>query len=53
VAALGQVEITIAASVTTLFAAGQYVYDLEIVSPAGVVTRLIEGRCVVNPEVSK
>jgi hypothetical protein len=52
-AAQGQVAVTIEAQETTNFAAGKYVYDLEIVSGAGVVTRLIEGRCVVNPEVTK
>lgn len=31
----------------------QYVYDLELVSGAGYVTRLVEGRFYVFPEVTK
>lgn len=31
----------------------QYVYDLELVSGAGYVTRLVEGRFYVYPEVTK
>ena len=31
----------------------QYVYDLELVSPAGIVTRLVEGRMLVYPEVTR
>lgn len=31
----------------------QYVYDLELVSGAGVVTRLVEGRMLVYPEVTR
>lgn len=31
----------------------QYVYDLELESGAGVVTRLVEGRLLVYPEVTR
>jgi hypothetical protein len=31
----------------------QYVYDLELVSGAGIVTRLVEGRLLVYPEVTR
>lgn len=34
-------------------ASGQYVYDLEMVSPAGAVTRLVEGLVFVDPEVTR
>lgn len=29
-----------------------YIYDLELVSGAGVVTRVLEGRCIVHREVT-
>ena len=32
---------------------GQYVYDLELVSPGTVVTRLIQGNLTIDPEVTK
>jgi hypothetical protein len=31
----------------------QYIYDLEVVSGAGYVTRLVEGRFYVYPEVTR
>lgn len=31
----------------------QFVYDLELVSPAGYVTRLVEGLFLVDPEVTR
>ena len=31
----------------------QYVYDLELISPANIVTRLVEGRVLVYPEVTR
>ena len=31
----------------------QYIYDLELVSGAGYVTRLVEGRFYVKPEVTR
>lgn len=33
--------------------AGQYVYDLEVVSSTGQVTRLLEGWFTVTPEVTR
>jgi hypothetical protein len=38
---------------TAAITAGPYVYDLEMVSPASVVTRLIEGTIIVDPEVTR
>jgi hypothetical protein len=32
---------------------GMYVYDIEITSSAGTVTRLMEGSITVNPEVTR
>ena len=32
---------------------GVYVYDIEITSGAGTVTRLMEGNVTVNPEVTR
>jgi hypothetical protein len=49
----GTVTITIDAATTAGLVPGQYVYDLEVVSSGGIVTRLIEGRCIVSPEVTK
>lgn len=48
--------ITLAASATTtaaLSAPFSGVYDLEVVSGGGVVTRLLEGAATVSPEVTR
>lgn len=33
--------------------AGRYVYDVEIISPANSVTRIVEGIITVSPEATK
>jgi len=49
----GTVTLTIAATDTANLTAGLYVYDLELVSSANVVTRLIEGNFNVKAEVTR
>lgn len=38
---------------TTNIEAGRYVYDVELVSSANVVTRLVQGIATVTPEVTR
>jgi hypothetical protein len=49
----GTVTLTISATDTAQFAPGKYVYDLELVSGGGVVSRIIEGNFVVKAEVTR
>lgn len=49
---LGTIDIVIASGVTELIPAKEYVYDLELTS-GSVVTRLIEGKFIVTPEVTR
>jgi hypothetical protein len=49
----GTITVNIPSSETTNFVAKEYVYDLELVSPSLEVTRLIEGKFIVTPEVTK
>jgi hypothetical protein len=51
--AAGTVAVVGAASATALLTFRRGVYDLELVSPGGVVTRLIEGTVTVTPEVTR
>jgi hypothetical protein len=51
--ALGTVDLVISAANTASLTAGQYVYDLELVSGGGVVTRLLEGNFKVTAEVTR
>lgn len=48
----GTITISMSASATEGFVPGDYVYDLEIVT-GGTVTRLIEGKFTVTPEVTR
>ena len=49
----GTVDLLISATNTAALTAGQYVYDLELVSGGGVVTRLLEGNFRVSAEVTR
>lgn len=48
----GTVVINLSNSVTASLAAGTYVYDLELTSSTGSVTRLLEGTFIVDAEVT-
>jgi len=48
----GTILITISSDVTTAVFPKEYVYDLELVS-SSVVTRLLEGKFIVTPEVTR
>ena len=48
----GTIDIDISATSTASLVAKEYVYDLELVS-SSVVTRLIEGKFIVTPEVTR
>ena len=49
----GTIALLVDATTMAAVAAGQYVYDMELVSSAGVVTRLVQGTFVVDPEVTR
>lgn len=51
--AAGTITVTVTATAMAAVAAGTYVYDLEIESGSGIVTRLIEGKFIVTPEVTR
>lgn len=51
---LGNIYINISAAATSALVAKEYVYDLELVyGYDGTVTRIIEGKFIVTPEVTK
>ena len=51
--ASGLVAVHATAVQTGAIVAGDYYYDLEITSPSGVVTRLVQGQALVNPQVTR
>jgi len=48
----GKFTLQLTATQTGALAAGQYVYDLEVTSPSGKVTRLLEGGFIVYEGVT-
>lgn len=51
--ALGTIAITGLATLTDALTVKSGVYDLELVSPGGIVTRLIEGAVTITPQVTR
>jgi hypothetical protein len=50
--AAGTVQIQLSAT-DTADVSGKYVFDLELESPGGVVTRIVEGVIEFTPEVTR
>lgn len=51
--AAGTVAISVDATTTAALPAAIYVYDLELRSAGGTVTRLVQGNLTVTPEVTR
>lgn len=51
--AAGTISLDQTATQTTLLPAGTYVYDLELISGIGAVTRLVQGELNISPEVTR
>lgn len=49
----GIITLSLSATTTAALAAKKYVYDLEIVSSTGFVTRVLQGEAIVSPEVTR
>lgn len=49
----GLIKLNMPANLTDTIPALNYIYDLELISPSGVVTRLLEGQFLVEEGVTK
>ena len=49
----GKISLSATDTLTSAVEEGIYVYDLEIESSGGIVTRLMEGNVTVTPEVTR
>jgi hypothetical protein len=49
----GTVILSLTANATANMAAGRYVYDVELTSDTGVVSRVLEGVVIVTPNVTR
>ena len=52
-AANGKVEVTLSAATTTALSFTKGVYDIELVTPASNVVRLLKGNAILSKEVTK
>lgn len=52
-AAAGQVRMTLSAAQSEAITPGRYLYDLEIASPSGSKTRVVEGVATVTPQITQ
>jgi hypothetical protein len=50
---VGHVTATVNATTMSGVPAGRWVYDIELTSSGGEVTRILEGRFIVTPEVTQ
>ena len=51
--ALGQVALTLTAAQTAALASGNYQYDLNLTSPAGIVYKILQGAFVILDSVTQ
>jgi hypothetical protein len=51
--AAGTITLTIAAADTAALTAGRALYDLELISGSGIVTRLIQGVCTISRNITR
>lgn len=51
--AAGTIQLLVSSTDAEAMTPGDYVYDLEMVAPGDVVTRIMEGNFVVLPEVTR
>lgn len=49
----GSIILELGPTTTAGVPSGQYVYDLELITSGGYVTRLLEGNFTVDPEVTR
>lgn len=51
--ASGQISITLNKNATVILEPGRYLYDIEITSSSGTVTRVVEGTATVTPGMTR
>lgn len=49
----GKISLTLPGATSSNIRSGRYLYDVEVVSPSGVKTRVIEGIITLNPEITR
>jgi hypothetical protein len=52
-AATGRVRLQLSASASSVIPAGRWLYDVEITSPSGAKTRVVEGIVTITPQITQ
>jgi hypothetical protein len=52
-ATAGIINVGLSAASSDTMKAGRYVYDIEVTSPQGKITRVIEGQVTIHPGVTR
>lgn len=52
-AASGQITLSLTANETSAINYGEYMYDVEITSSGGDVTRILQGTITITPEITR
>ena len=52
-AGTGKIDLSLSATTTNTLSPGRYLYDVEITSPGGGVTRVVEGIVTVTPGITR
>lgn len=52
-ATLGEITLSANNTVTTAIPPGRYMYDVEVTSNTGTVTRVLQGTATVTPEITR
>jgi hypothetical protein len=53
IASQGKVRLQLSAEQSEQIPPGRWLYDVEITSPTGFITRVVEGIVTVNPQITK
>lgn len=51
--AAGSVDLSLTPAQTADLVSGRYLYDVELTSSGGIVTRVVEGIVTVNPQITR
>lgn len=49
----GELNVQLSSSTTAAMKSGRYVYDVEIISSNGAITRVLEGQLEITPRVTR
>ena len=52
-ASAGQITLSMTSSATGAIEEGMYVYDIEITASSGAVTRILQGKVTLTPQVTR